>query len=384
MARSAVAFGICVAVELSQLVHTPAIDAVRRTALGQLVLGSGFDARDLVAYAAGVSVAALLERIVRRPRLSAHAIVVFAVVCAGNDLSAQAAVWQPSPGHAQLPIWPGVPPHAQQAPGPEIVTTTGNDHLVAGRPWAYISNVSRPTLTVYSPTGKNTGAAVIVFPGGGYQILAIDLEGTEVCDWLTSKGITCVLLKYRVPNTGQAWNQPCGCDLRTGSSRPLEDAQRTVGLVRFHAAEWGIDPHRIGVLGFSAGGHLVAAVSTHFTRRDYPAVDSADRESSRPDFVVALYPGHLYDYDKDELFRDIHITRDTPPTFVLQAENDNVDGPSNSLIYYTALKDAGVPAELHLYPEGGHAFGLRRTKFPITQWPQLVERWLQAIGMIAP
>ena len=277
-----------------------------------------------------------------------------------------------------------MPPHAHQTPGPEIVTTTGNDHLVAGRPWTYISNVLQPTLTVYSPPGTNTGAAVIVFPGGGYQILAIDLEGTEVCDWLTSKGITCVLLKYRVPNTGPSWNQPCGCDLRTGSSRPLEDAQRTVGLVRFHAAEWGIDPHKIGVLGFSAGGHLVAAVSTHFDRREYPAVDAADQESSRPDFVVALYPGHLYDYDKDELFRDIHITRNTPPTFVLQAENDTVDGPSNSLIYYTALKDAGVPAELHMYPEGGHAFGLRRTKFAITAWPRLVETWLQTIGMIAP
>ena len=121
---------------------------------------------------------------------------------------------------------------------------------VAGRPWLYVRNVSRPTLTVYSPKGKNTGAAVVVFPGGGYQILAIDLEGTEACDWLTSKGITCVLLKYRVPNSGPSWDQQCGCDLNTRSSRPLEDAQRTVGLVRFHAAEWHIDPHKIGVLGF--------------------------------------------------------------------------------------------------------------------------------------
>jgi acetyl esterase/lipase len=259
-----------------------------------------------------------------------------------------------------------------------------NDHLVAGRPWTYISNVSRPTLTVYSPTGKNTGAAVIVFPGGGYQILAIDLEGTEVCDWLISKGITCVLLKYRVPNAGPSWNQQCGCDLTTRSSMPLEDAQRTIGLVRFHAAEWHVNPHKIGVLGFSAGGHLVAAVSTHFDRRVYSAVDAADQESFRPDFAVALYPGHLYDNDKSELNSDIHVTRNTPPTFVLQAENDSVDGVSNSLIYYEALKNAGVPAELHLYAEGGHAFGLRRTKFPITAWPRLVETWLQTIGMISP
>jgi acetyl esterase/lipase len=186
-----------------------------------------------------------------------------------------------------------------------------------------------------------------------------------------------------VPNTGRSWNQPCGCDLSTGSSRPLEDAQRTVGLVRLHAAEWHIDPHKIGVLGFSAGGHLVATVSTHWDRRVYAAVDAADRESCRPDFAVALYPGHLFDYRKSRLYSDIHVTHNTPPTFLLQAENDNVDGPSNSLIYYTALKDAGVPAELHLYPEGGHAFGLRRTKLPITAWPRLVESWLRAIGMIS-
>jgi acetyl esterase/lipase len=239
-------------------------------------------------------------------------------------------------------------------------------------------------MTVYSPSGKNTGAAVVVFPGGGYQILAIDLEGTEVCDWLTSRGITCVLLKYRVPNTGPSWDQLCGCDRNTRSSMPLEDAQRTIGLVRFHAAEWHIDPHKIGVLGFSAGGHLVAAVSTHFDRRVYRAVDAADRESCRPDFAVALYPGHLFiDNNKFVLNPAIHVTRRTPPTFLLQAENDNVDDVRNSLVYYTALKNAGVPAELHLYPEGGHAFGLRRTKLPITAWPLLVEAWLKTIGMIS-
>jgi acetyl esterase/lipase len=278
-----------------------------------------------------------------------------------------------------MPIWPAAP-NAQ----PEETATRLHDHLVAGRPWTYVSNVSRPTLTRYAPKGKNTGAAVVVFPGGGYQILAIDLEGTEVCDWLISKGITCVLLKYRVPNAGPGWDQQCGCDSTTRSSRPLEDAQRTIGLVRAHAAEWHIDPHKIGVLGFSAGGHLVAAVSTHFDRRVYAAVDAADQESCRPDFAVALYPGHLFDYRKDSLNADLHVTRDTPPTLLVQAENDNVDGPSNALFYYIALKDAGVRAELHLYAEGGHAFGLRRTAFPITAWPRLVETWLHTIGMISP
>jgi acetyl esterase/lipase len=236
-------------------------------------------------------------------------------------------------------------------------------------------------MTVYSPTGKNTGAAVVVFPGGGYQILAIDLEGTEVCDWLTSKGITCVLLKYRVP--GERLSPKSGAYPK--SPMALEDAQRTVGLVRFHAEEWHIDPHKIGVLGFSAGGHLVAAVSTHFKKRLYPAVDAADKESCRPDFAVALYPGHMLENtSKDfELNPYIPVTNQTPPTFLLQAEDDPIDTVKNSLVYYAALKKAGVPVEMHLYAHGGHAFGLRRTEHPITGWPQLVETWLATIGMIS-
>lgn len=311
-------------------------------------------------------------------------VVALLVAFGVHTLAAQAPVWQPSAGHSQVQIWPGAIPDAQPVKGPETVTTRLHEHLVAGRPWSYIENVSRPTLTVYSPRARNTGAAVVVFPGGGYQILAIDLEGTEVCDWLTSRGITCLLLKYRVPNAGPSWDQACGCDRDTRSSMPLQDAQRTIGLVRYHAAEWHIDPHRVGVLGFSAGGHLVAAVSTHFDRRVYTPVDAADRVSSRPDFAVALYPGHLFDRRTSALNAEIRVTRNTPPTFLVQAQNDSVDGVSNSLIYYHALKTAGVPAELHLYAEGGHAFGLRQTKFPITAWPNLVETWLQTIGVISP
>jgi len=238
-------------------------------------------------------------------------------------------------------------------------------------------------MTVYSPQGKNTGAAMVVFPGGGYQILAIDLEGTEVCDWLTSKGITCVLLKYRVPNSGMHWDEKCRCQITPKSPTALEDAQRTVGLVRFHAAQWHIDPLKIGVLGFSAGGHLVAAMSTHFEHRLYPAMDAADKESCRPDFAVALYPGHLWiDEEKLELNPDIHVTSQTPPTFLLQAEDDPVDNINHSLVYYIALKNAGVPVEMHLYAQGGHAFGLRPTGLPITGWPQLVETWLGTLGII--
>jgi acetyl esterase/lipase len=193
-----------------------------------------------------------------------------------------------------------------------------------------------------------------------------------------------VLLKYRVPNSGPSWNQAFGCYLNTKSSMALEDAQRAVGLVRFHAADWHIDPCKIGVLGFSAGGHLSAAISTHFKQRLYPAVDAADRESCRPDFAVALYPGHLWISEKRfELNPNVPVTRETPPTFLLQAENDNVDNVNNSLVYYRALKNAGVPVEMHLYAKGGHAFGLRRTTSPITGWPQLVETWLGTIGIIS-
>ena len=299
-------------------------------------------------------------------------IFALCVVFACGGLSAQTNVWQPSPGHAQVPIWPGAVPDAQPVPGPESVTNlTGT----AGGRWVGIDNVSQPTMTVYSPKGTNGGVAVVVFPGGGYMCLAIDIEGTEICDWLTSRGITAVLLKYRVPVT------------RVGpyaeSPLALEDAQRTVGLVRFHAAEWHIDPHKIGVIGFSAGGHMVTAMSSHFDQRSYPAVDAADKESCRPDFSIALYPGHLWKDDKNlELNPNVPVTTNTPPTFLLQAENDPVDNVNNSLVYYMALKKAGVPVEMHLYAQGGHAFGLRCTKFPITRWPQLVETWLRTIGMI--
>jgi acetyl esterase/lipase len=323
------------------------------------------------------------------------------VVFGAGNLIAQTPGWQPSMGHTQIAIWPGAAPDAQPVKGPETVTTTGKESLVAGKPWVGVDNVTRPTMTVYSPTGKNTGAAVVVFPGGGYQVLAIDLEGTEVCDWLTPRGITCVLLKYRVTDVGpypKSGPYP-------ESPMALEDAQRTMGLVRLHAAEWHIDPHKIGVLGFSAGGHLVAAMSTHFEKRLYPAVDAADKERSRPDFAVAIYPGHLSlsaaEWDARQgakkfavphsptadknltLNPEVPVSKRTPPTFLLQNEDDHVDSVYDALSYYVALQKAGVPVELHSYAQGGHAFGLRRTKLPVTAWPQLLETWLETLGMIS-
>ncbi len=306
------------------------------------------------------------------------------VVLACGGLRAQTPAWQPSPGHTQVPIWPGTVPDAQPLAGPENETATVTNSLVASKPWAEVGNVLQPTMTIYSPKGTNTGVAVVIFPGGGYYALAIDLEGTEVCDWLTSRGITAVLLKYRVPLSGPHWDPQRKHHVDPKAPMALEDAQRTVGLLRSHAAEWHVHPHKIGVLGFSAGGHLVAAMNTHFDKRLYPPVDAADKESCRPDFAVALYPGHLWmeDENKFELNPDIHVTPGTPPTFLLQAEDDPVDDVNHSLVYYIALKKAGVPVEMHLYAQGGHAFGLRRTKFPVTGWPHLVETWLGIIGMI--
>jgi acetyl esterase/lipase len=307
-------------------------------------------------------------------RSVALAALLLASVSQASALGAQPAIWQPSPGHRQIPVWPGAAPDASSVPGPESHT-----------PGA-VTNVTRPTMTVYAPRGKNTGAAIIVIPGGGFQMLAIDLEGTEICDWLTSRGITCVLLKYRVPSAPYDWRCDCRPHDLAIPTPSLEDAQRTLRLVRFHAAQWRIDPHKVGVIGFSAGGYLVAEVSTRFTDRLYAPVDAADQESSRPDFAIALYPGHLaVAKNSIALNPDIerHITPQTPPTFLLQTEDDHVDMIEDSLSYYMGLKKAGVPVELHVYAQGGHAFGLREKTLPVSGWPQLVERWLRTIGVLS-
>jgi acetyl esterase/lipase len=308
--------------------------------------------------------------------------IAFATTSRSTVAQQHRAPWQPSPGHIQVTIWPGIVPDARTYDEPEYTENVDRkDALVAGKPWIAAERVSKPTMTVYSPKVKNTGAAVVVFPGGGYEILAMDLEGTEACDWLTSQGITCVLLKYRVPAPRSKPNWGA----YPQSPMALEDAQRTLGLVRFHASEWHIDPHKVGVLGFSAGGHLVAAVSVHFEQRLYPAMDAADKESCRPDFAIAIYPGHLSVSETGlELNPDIrtHLTRQTPPTILFQNEDDKVDSVEDSLSYYVGLKKAGFPVEMHLYAQGGYAYGLRRTKFPATAWPELVRTWLGTIEII--
>jgi acetyl esterase/lipase len=274
-----------------------------------------------------------------------------------------------------LPLWPGTPPGDKGSLGPEKDATKPTDGLVAGKPVIRLGSVSSPSLTLYRAAAPaNTGATVVVFPGGGYNILAMDLEGTEVCAWLNTLGVNCALVKYRVP-------------VRAGLPRyapPLQDAQRAVGMVRFRAAGWGLDPKRIGMLGFSAGGHLVAALSTNFDARSYDAVDDADKLSCRPDFTLLIYPAYLTTKSEHGpvLAPELKVTANTPPSFLIQAEDDGV-GVENTLVYYAALRTAKVPAEAHLYPIGGHGYGLRSTEKPITGWPRLAEAWLRSLGALS-
>ncbi len=295
--------------------------------------------------------------------------------------SARAESWQPAPGHEQIALWPGKPP-GEAADGKQETVTTETDHLVAGKPYLWVEHVSKPTMTVFSPTAGNTHAAVLVFPGGGYEGLAIDLEGTEVCDWLVPRGITCVVVKYRGPSPkGKAPYHRA----YPNSAMALQDAQRALRLLRARARPLDIDPAKIGVMGFSAGGHIAALLSVHYREQLYPRQDAADEESCRPDFAVPIYPGHLALWPPSlRLNPDIarHITRDTPPTFLLQNEDDTVDNVDDALAYYIGLRHAQVPVEMHLYAHGGHAFGLRPTNQPVTAWPAMVETWFRTLGIL--
>jgi acetyl esterase/lipase len=269
-----------------------------------------------------------------------------------------------------IDLWPHGAPGEKGALPPEADTTKATDALIAGKRVIRLGNVTNATISVFQPTvDQANGAAVLVCPGGGYHILAMDLEGTEICAWLNSLGVTAVLLKYRVPK-------------REGLERhaaPLQDAQRALGLVRQHAGEWKIDPNRIGCIGFSAGAHLCAALATNYENRTYDPIDEADQQSCRPDFAMLIYPGYLTVKEKgDTLPAELHVNSRTPPTFLTQTQDDGVRVES-SLFYYLALAHAGVPAELHLYPTGGHGYGLRPTEHNVTTWPKRAADWLRAL-----
>ncbi len=259
------------------------------------------------------------------------------------------------------------------APGEQKKMTEKDEGgaIVAGRPIIRLTNVSDPDITIYKATAaKATGTSMIVCPGGGYSVLAYDLEGSEVCEWLNNVGVTAILLKYRVPARGG----------RQRYETALQDVQRAISYTRHHAGKWNIDPTRIGVMGFSAGAHLSAMVSNHYQERTYPQVDAADTESCRPDFCLLVYPAYL-DGKNFQLAPEIKVTPNTPPTMIIQTEDDK-SYINSSLFYYYALKEAGVPAWMHLYSSGGHGYGLRDTGATVNEWPQRVESWFRELKLI--
>jgi len=270
-------------------------------------------------------------------------------------------------------VWPG------KAPGE--TGDIGEEKLQEQRPnerqVQRLTNVSKPTLTIFRPEkAVENGPAVLIAPGGGYSILAWDLEGEEVARWLNTIGVTGIVLKYRVPRRP---GQP-GQGAPVGA---LQDAQRAMSLVRSKAKEWKLDPTRIGMLGFSAGGHLTVSTATSVDRRAYEAIDAVDQVSSRPDFLVLIYPAYLTAPGGKELSPDLPITKETPPTFFAHAHDDPIS-PENSALMYLALKRAGVPSELHIYTSGGHGFGLRPSEHAASGWPQRCEAWLRSRGIVKP
>lgn len=266
-----------------------------------------------------------------------------------------------------LDVWPGQPPGDKGDLPAEKVTESKPGEKQVKR----LTNISKPTLSIFRPAkDKDTGAAVVIAPSGGYNILAWDLEGEEVAAWLNNLGVTGIVLKYRVPRRPD--NPKDAPPIQA-----LMDAQRSISLVRSKAKEWGIDPNRVGMLGFSAGGHLTAWTATNFDKRAYEAVDESDKVSCRPDFAVLIYPAYLVGKNLTELSPLIPITKETPPMFFAHAGDDPVR-PENSVAMYLALKKAGVPAELHIYSAGGHGFGLRPSDKPASTWPARCGEWLKA------
>ena len=292
-------------------------------------------------------------------------------------------VWQPTAGGTQVPLWPEHVALKKPDTGDHPEATGNGSPTVGGRKWHWASYVTRPTMTLYRPRGRNTGAAMLVLPGGGFHAVATDLEGTEICDWVVEQGMTCVVLKYRTP---QVWPRENGQQQRPDVLLALEDAQRAMGLLRDGAAAYGIDPRKIGVIGFSAGAYLAANMS-NTEDRTYPIADAADRQSPRPDFAIIAYTARMLDDSKGrnslELKPWVRISPNAPPTLIIHAMDDPVDNIREPMAYALALNDAGVPVDMRLYAKGGHAFGMRPTADPITrEWPAQVRQWLQNLGML--
>jgi acetyl esterase/lipase len=290
------------------------------------------------------------------------------------------ALWPAAEGPQVLDLWPGKPPGDVGISGEEkffqLKTRDGKPYEVGGKPTKWLTNVSKPTLTVYpAAKDKDTGVAMLICPGGGYHNLGWDVEGEEVAAWLNSVGITGILLKYRCPRReGDVKGVP--------PIGPLKDAQRAVSLVRSKAKEWGIDPQKIGMVGFSAGGHLAAATAINFDKRAYEPVDDIDKVSCRPDFAIPLYSGYLVGKDNDVLSADMRASKETPPILLIHASDDDISKVENSVILYLALKKAGASAELHVYATGGHGFGVRKVGHPCEGWTERCTDWLRKQGFL--
>ena len=273
-----------------------------------------------------------------------------------------------------VPVWPGKVPGDFGKIGPEMFRPP---ETAPTKDAKWLTNVTRPTLSIFRPAAaENTGAAMIICPGGGYWNLAWDLEGEEVAAWLNSLGITGVVLKYRVPRRpGQPEELP--------APGPLLDAQRAVSLLRSRSAEWGIDPKKIGIVGFSAGGHLALATATNFDHRAYEPLDDVDQVSCRPDFAIGVYSGYFVAAETGQLAPHIRIPRKTPPVMLVHASDDPVSHVENSVVMYQALRRVGVPAELHVYATGGHGFGVRKSPLPCSTWTDRCVEWLRSQSILA-
>lgn len=268
----------------------------------------------------------------------------------------------------EFKLWPReVPGDATFKAPPPGKTPPRNDGTLR------LTLVTDPTFTLFrAPTNLANGTAVLICPGGGYNILAWDKEGTEVAEWLNTLGVTAAVLKYRVPR------RPTDPQ----HTAPLQDAQRALRLLRQHAAEWGINPQRLGILGFSAGGHLAVMAATHWDQSTYPKQDAADDLGCRPDFLIPIYPAYLGDEKTvGPLSPHVRVTKETPPTFLAVTHDDSLRGV-NAALLYLELKRANVSAELHIYTKGGHGYGLRPSANPVSHWPQRCEEWLRAGGWL--